>query len=156
MTLTSCARWALVAVLSLSAVWLDAAPARAIPAQQSDGASGCGGTAPPLPPMASGTMDGPQIINATVGQPFSITLEANPTTGYSWALAQPLDESVLQVVQHTYQRGGPAMPGAGGNDVWTFEPLCAGFTTIALKYRRPWEPDDPTARQATYYVSVGS
>ena len=33
-----------------------------------------------------------KAITATNGQEFKVTLAANPTTGYSWALAKPLDE----------------------------------------------------------------
>jgi inhibitor of cysteine peptidase len=95
-----------------------------------------------------------QGIDATVGQPFSVSLESNPTTGYRWELAQPLDESILQLVQNTYQRSGPAMPGAGGTEVWTFEPLCQGASMIALRYRRPWEPPSANDRMAVYAVSV--
>ena len=31
-----------------------------------------------------------------VGAEFTLALEANPTTGYQWQLAQPLDASLVQ------------------------------------------------------------
>jgi len=142
---------AVVVALGVCALW--PLGLHAGPNDQGDGAVGCGATAPPLSSLDASRVS-VQNIDATVGQPFSVTLDSNPTTGYRWELAQPLDESILQLVQNTYLRSGPAMPGAGGSEVWTFEPLCQGATMIALRYRRPWEPPSANDRMAVYAVSV--
>ncbi|HZU05880.1 MAG TPA: protease inhibitor I42 family protein [Chloroflexota bacterium] len=114
-------------------------------------ASGCGAPAPDRSESAPAQ----DTLEASVEQEFSIRLPANPTTGYQWELAQPLDESILQLVSTTFERPeGPPRPGAGGTSVWTFLPLCAGTTTITLRYRRPWEPPAPTDREAVYVVVV--
>jgi len=148
-------RWVIAVAVALGLAGVVGPPAHGAPEWQGDATGGCGASPPSAPqPAGTGAGDTPQTVEARVGQPFSVTLPSNPTTGYSWALAQPLDDAILQLVQNSYQRAGPAMPGAGGTEVWTFEPLCAGYTTIALKYRRPWEPDDPSARLATFYVQI--
>jgi inhibitor of cysteine peptidase len=126
------------------------APGLLTPAAAQD-ASGCGAPAPD----GSESAPAQETLEASVGQEFSISLPANPTTGYQWELAQPLDESILQLVSTTFERPeSPPRPGAGGTSVWTFLPLCAGATTVALRYRRPWEPPAPTDRQAVYVVVV--
>ena len=121
----------------------------AAPDEQAHAWSFCG-EGPSDPPADART----SAIAATVGVPFSITLDSNPTTGYSWDLATPLDPNVVDLLQHTYQRSGGSRPGAGGTEIWTFDPLCAGFTTIVLRYRRPWEPNDPNDRQTAYDIFI--
>lgn len=114
-----------------------------------------GGCGAPTPSVA--TPDGqpaPQVLQATVGQPFSISLDSNPTTGYRWGLAQPLDETILHLVHSAYQRGRPGLIGAGGTETWTFLPVCQGATTIAMEYRRPWERPEQDDRHASYVVVV--
>jgi inhibitor of cysteine peptidase len=115
-------------------------------------AGGCG-----APASAVGGQDGipaPQQVQATVGQPFDISLDSNPTTGYRWGLAQPLDETILHLVHSSYQRGGAGLMGAGGEETWIFLPLCQGATMIEMEYRRPWERPEQDDRHASYLVVV--
>ena len=44
-----------------------------------------------------------KMIETRAGQNFTITLEANATTGYQWQFAKPLDESLLQLVNWQQQ-----------------------------------------------------
>ena len=147
MRLARCWRGGLAAALALGALVLGARLGEAAPGDQAHAGSFCG-EAPDPPADATTT-----AIAATVGVSFAISLDANPTTGYSWDLATPLDSNVLDLLHHSYQRAGSGM-GAGGTDIWTFEPLCAGFTTIVLRYRRPWEPNDPNDRQVAYDIFI--
>ena len=140
-------RGGLAAALAVGVLVLGAPRGEAAPGDQAHAGSFCGEA--PDPPADPTT----QAIAATVGVPFSITLDSNPTTGYSWDLATALDPNVVDLLHHSYQRSGGAM-GAGGTEIWTFEPLCAGFTTIVLRYRRPWEPNNPTDRQEAYDIFI--
>ncbi len=139
------------AALALGLSILASSLTHAAPDSQMHAGSACG---PAPEPPAAGESTTSEVIQARAGQPFSITLDSNHTTGYSWALALPLDPNVVELLQHTYQRAGGAGMGAGGTEIWTFEPLCTGFTTIVLKYRRPWEPDDPNDRQMVYDIYI--
>jgi inhibitor of cysteine peptidase len=149
-------RGGLAAALAIGVVLLGASHDAAAQGDQTPTDSFCGQA--PDPP--AGATD--NAVAATVGVPFTITLDSNPTTGYSWDLAQPIDPNVLDLVDHHYQRadsppaapGAPPVAGRGGTELWTFEPLCAGFTTVVLRYRRPWEPNDPTAKEAAYDVFI--
>jgi inhibitor of cysteine peptidase len=73
------------------------------------------------------------------GQTLVVTLEGNPTTGYSWEVAEPLDEQVLrQVGEAEFEQESEAL-GAGGVQILRFEAVNAGKFTLKLVYHRPWE-----------------
>ncbi|MBI2907360.1 MAG: protease inhibitor I42 family protein [Chloroflexi bacterium] len=94
-----------------------------------------------------------QEVTANVGDQFEIVLDANPSTGFSWAVGD-WDESVLELKSSDFVPGG-ALPGAGGPAHWLFVAKGPGRTLFTLEYRRPWETDKPPARTHTVYVSVG-
>ena len=87
--------------------------------------------------------DNGKTIEVTVGQELEVILEANPTTGYTWAVAEPAEEQIIR------QRGEiefvPASKalGAGGVQIIRFEVVGAGQTTLKLIYHRPWESVEP-------------
>jgi len=95
------------------------------------------------------------VIRVAAGERFIIALEANPSTGYQWQLAQPLNEAVATLVDHRFEPAqdtsgtvdglglGWIRVGVGGTDHWTFEAVGAGTTTISLEYVRPWQPHQP-------------
>jgi inhibitor of cysteine peptidase len=100
-------------------------------------------------------MPGPnRALEVAQGEQLTITLDANPTTGFQWQLAAPLDEKVITLVGNEHQRAGTAGIGAGGTDVWTFKAVGTGSATIVLEYRRPWEKDVPAAERKRFAVVV--
>ena len=92
-------------------------------------------------------------IDALVGQEFKITMQANPTTGYQWQLAKPLDETKVKLLGSQYRRDEPTLAGSGGAEVWTFRGIAKGRTDISFKYVRPWETNAAPARSETYTVN---
>ena len=95
-----------------------------------------------------------EVINARAGENFIITLESNPTTGYSWQLAKPLDEKIVQLVGSEYVPSKTDLVGAGGMEKWTFLAVKKGTTRVSLKYVRPWEKDKPPAEENTFLIKV--
>ena len=86
---------------------------------------------------------------------FEITLESNPTTGYSWQLAEPLDESILELVSSEYEKKtGSETAGSPGVEVWTFLASGAGSTRIDFIYVRSWEKDAAPESEKTFSVTV--
>lgn len=86
------------------------------------------------------------------GQTLVVTLEGNPTTGYSWEVAEPLDEQVLRQVGEAEFKAESELVGAGGVQILRFEAANTGTTTLKLVYHRPWEKDvDPLE---TYSLQV--
>jgi len=92
-------------------------------------------------------------IEAEVGQEFAITLQANPTTGYRWQLAEPLDD-VLELVNSEYKGPETELVGAGGEEVWTFRGVCQGEAIVTLHYVRPWEHGIAPTETRTFTVII--
>lgn len=97
---------------------------------------------------------GSEPIPATAGAEFTFTLASNPTTGYHWELASPLDQKLVTLVTNEYLRPDTKLVGAGGKEVWKFKALTEGKTQINLKYVRPWEKDTPPVRSTNFVVVV--
>ena len=88
----------------------------------------------------------------SVGQELRISLDANPTTGYMWAIDGELPQQLEQVGDPEYTSESNAI-GAGGTEVWVFRGLAAGEGTLKLKY---WRSFEPTATpDDTFEVTVG-
>lgn len=79
-------------------------------------------------------------VELNAGQTLIVSLEGNPTTGYTWEAAE-LDEQVLQQVGETEFKPDSDAIGAGGVQTLRFETMNSGQTTLKLVYHRPWEED---------------
>lgn len=75
-------------------------------------------------------------IVASVGEPFTIELESNPTTGYQWDLE--FDAELVRVLDRKVEPRATAF-GAGGTERFVVEPMRVGETAIRARYRRVWE-----------------
>jgi len=80
-------------------------------------------------------------IEVPVGNLFYLTLGSNPTTGFQWSeQAQISDPTVLKQINHEYiSPESESAAGTPGQEVWTFEVLKEGESTISMEYSRPWE-----------------
>jgi len=70
---------------------------------------------------------------------LTVTLCSNPTTGFEWESAEITDQAVLQQTDHKFVPPEGDVPGAAGQEVWTFKPLKKGTSTVSMEYSRPWE-----------------
>ncbi len=102
----------------------------------------------PAPPY-SGTG---QTVETTVGKEFTISLEANPTTGYKWEV--DFGSSFLDLVASEFRQAAarPGMVGVGGEQRFTFRALQAGTTTVQFTYKRPWEQG--VADERTFIIHI--
>jgi inhibitor of cysteine peptidase len=115
--------------------------------------SGCAASSstptPTLPPTAASPSllpepsDPTQLITLQTGEAFDIVVPSNPSTGYHWAIIPELDETIVQSTGQSYVAEQPILPGSGGMDVWTFQAVGAGETTIVLGYYPPDNENDP-------------
>jgi predicted secreted protein len=87
--------------------------------------------------IAGEKLEETNTIQARLNQPFNITLESNPTTGYSWTV--DFDSHFLTQENEGYVRSRPGLVGSGGQQIFTFTPIRIGKTTISAVYKRPWE-----------------
>jgi predicted secreted protein len=95
-------------------------------------------------------------VEAEKNVQFQIVLEANHTTGYQWQLAEPLDDSMLEIMNTQYAKtsGEGTAVGAGGKETWTFEPIGLGDAKISLELVRPWETGIKPAEEKVFSVTV--
>lgn len=108
------------------------------------------------PVLSLTAADSGQTVAARVGTRIVVNLDANPTTGYRWRLADGLDQQVVKPVDQVYEprAAPPGLVGSGGTDHWTFEAVGAGTTALTLEYVGPGT-SAPVARTFTLTVRVG-
>ena len=75
---------------------------------------------------------------------FSVTLSANPTTGYHWYLLQNPSKFLAPITAKFTPPKNKKMMGAPGTMTWTFRAEPAAFAvprifTITLAYARSWD-----------------
>lgn len=92
-------------------------------------------------------------ITAQVGEQFTVALDSNPSTGYSWQIVA-FDQAVVTLISSEFKRADKPMPGVSGKQIWTFKAVGKGETSIAFKYSRPWERNTPPAKTASVGVTV--
>jgi inhibitor of cysteine peptidase len=88
------------------------------------------------------------VIEVEKGSEFAIVLDSNPTTGYQWKLAAPLDEGIVILESTEYEEPDTELIGAGGEEKWTFKAQGLGDTTISFIYVRPWEEEGDSEEPA--------
>ncbi|HEY2109806.1 MAG TPA: protease inhibitor I42 family protein [Candidatus Acidoferrales bacterium] len=96
----------------------------------------------------------PSTLEAKVGDTFTIPLEANHTTGYSWRLAQPLDPAILKQLSEKYGEDNSGRMGAGGVETWTFQAMAKGVTTLVFEYARPFDKNVPPAKTSKFKITI--
>ena len=110
-------------------------------------ASGCAVGHTPTSAPASGTRpvsltraDAGREVALVRGQRLVVSLAANPTTGYQWALVDA--GGLVPVGEPAYVRdpAPPGIAGSGGTSVWTFAAERPGRGTLRLAYGRAFEP----------------
>jgi len=84
--------------------------------------------------------------NIGEGQILTIGLDSNPSTGYSWEVAE-MDEKILRQVGESEFKQESTLLGAAGKQIVRFEAVGGGQTTLKLIYHRPWEKDVGATRK---------
>jgi inhibitor of cysteine peptidase len=88
-------------------------------------------------------------VSVQLGQNFTLQLQSNPSTGYQW---QPsFDASMVSLKNQTYVADQPATTGSGGKDVFTFQAVSVGSTTITFDHI---SPSGTVTDQTVNYVTV--
>jgi inhibitor of cysteine peptidase len=95
--------------------------------------------------------DAGQTIEMNIGDTLSVELEGNPSTGYTWEVAE-MNASVLKQIGETEFETDSELVGSGGVLILRFEAIGSGQTPLKLVYHRPWEQDAPP--EETFEVSI--
>ncbi len=81
-------------------------------------------------------------IELEQGQILVVTLQSNPTTGYSWQQAENQEPFLEKMGEPQFTQtptDGPPVVGAGGWEIFRFKAVSVGQMTLQLGYRRSWE-----------------
>lgn len=97
--------------------------------------------------------DGGRSVSVPVGETISITLAGNPTTGYTWELAD-VDRTVLMPDPEPTFVPDSSLIGAGGRYTFRIFALKSGTSAVKLVYRRSWEKGVPPLRVFDLAVTV--
>ncbi len=106
------------------------------------------------PALAMGTYtggDSGKAITVKSGETFTVKLDENPTTGYSWNLTAG---DGLRILNDRYVAHNTGLVGSGGYHIWTIQATKAGTYQVAGVYKRPWEPLTGTEQKYSLTVSV--
>ena len=99
--------------------------------------------------------DSGRTLHLDKGDTFTIQLVSNPTTGYLWKFGTPpYDESVMILRGDNYIQPEEELCGAPGKRSLTFLAEGSGRTGLRLIYVRPWEKNQPPAREFNLMVIV--
>jgi inhibitor of cysteine peptidase len=95
---------------------------------------GCSSSAPKV----LGDDDEGTEVSLKTGEQLVIELPSNPTTGFSWMVAD--SGPLTQAGESEYETdAAPDVVGAAGTETFTFNAEEAGSGTLKLEYRRSWE-----------------
>ncbi len=123
------------------------------------GLAACTGESPQAKTAVSGNgsfaLDGGSV--EVQDDQLRVSLDANPTTGYTWMMR--LDGDALELAGDEFLNGqstdgSRAVVGSGGTQQFTFQGLAPGEATVTLEYERPWEEADPE-KMVVLQVTVG-
>ena len=90
-----------------------------------------------------------------VGDEWTVRLSANASTGYEWTLQSGTDGSILELVSSEYQDADDAEGvGSDGTQVFVFQAVGIGTTSILIYYQRSWECDAPADQYEQEIVVV--
>ena len=108
-----------------------------------------------VPDVNVSISDNSEQIELEQGQILVVTLESNPSTGYSWELIEDPNSILEQVGDVEFkpvEQTDPPMVGAGGWEIFRFKAVSTGQMTLNLVYRRSWETDAEPAN--TFSIDV--
>ena len=93
--------------------------------------------------LALNDSDNGKTVKVAVDGIVILTLESNPTTGFSWTKADKADKDILKLEKNDYiQNANPnGLVGVGGKTVIVYKALKKGKAKIDLTYMQPWNPD---------------
>lgn len=108
------------------------------------------------PAVQIGSDSDGKAITLAVGQGLVVTLDANPTTGFAWALTD-LDQHVVKqngAAEYEQNPNPDGRIGVGGKSVLNFVAADPGATRLVLEYKRSWEQGVPPAKTFTVNLTV--
>ncbi len=94
-----------------------------------------------------------ETIYVRAGQNFVLTLDSDPSTGFSWAVHTPGEGRIEQFVSKEFVPGGEQL-GAPGAERCTFKAIAPGNTTLVMHYNAAGVVNETPQRKDTVAVTV--
>lgn len=94
-------------------------------------------------------------IEIKADQEFTLTLKANPTTGYTWKLIEP-DSTILKLQGEPAFKPDSDKIGSGGELTFRLQARSSGKSELQLHYIRPWEKDQKPLQSFVITIIVKS
>ncbi len=91
-------------------------------------------------------------IRIPLGKTFTIDLDSNPSTEFSWQLVDISNKKILEIVKKEYVSAGSLTVGAAQTEQWSFKTINTGKTVLTFEYRRPWEDNEQAQKIETYTI----
>lgn len=90
------------------------------------------------------------------GDLYTVSLPANPTTGYQWRIQQGKVPRCLEFVRKEYKadKAAEGIVGVGGQSTFVFQAIEKGKGHITFEYIRTWEEGKAPIQEKTYWVEV--
>ncbi len=129
--------------------------AAADPTKQVDPTATAEATAQPAPAARIlSEQDEGSTVHLKMGDLLVVTLEGNPTTGFSWEMA-PAEAAVVALQGEPEFKAESDLIGAPGIFNFTFKAVANGQQALTLIYHRPFEKDVAPEKTVTFSVVVG-
>jgi inhibitor of cysteine peptidase len=96
--------------------------------------------------------DNGKTIQTHVGDEIAIALDANPSTGYGWAVEKS-DGTLLTLKQSNFSASSSAI-GSGGTQTLTFVAKSVGTAHLQLKYWRSFAGEKSITRRFAVTIQV--
>ena len=90
--------------------------------------------------------DDGSAMEIAIGTIVIISLEGNPSTGFSWTI-DSIDQTILKNIQSNFDSASGASIGSNGKFIFRFQCLKKGDGKISLKYWRHWEGDTSVTKR---------
>ena len=84
--------------------------------------------------------DNGKTVDLKTGDTFTVSLEGNPTTGYSWEVAG-IEPAIVELVGEPDYKSDSNLIGSGGMFKFTFKTVAPGTSNVKLVYHRAWEEE---------------
>jgi inhibitor of cysteine peptidase len=94
-----------------------------------------------------------QTITLKAGDSFIVKLAGNPTTGYSWQLADH-DEGIVKLNGDPDYKSDSSLTGSGGMYTYHFKAVNSGTVTLKFDYLRTWETGVAPAQTFSVIIEV--
>lgn len=104
--------------------------------------------------LLAGCRTATEVIFLEPQQTYTIELDENPSTGYSWHI-YICDLRVFEIVENRYLAPDKTIPGAPGKRQYVIKGKDTGRGIFEVIYIRSWEKDKEPAKTVRYCFEIG-